>query len=98
MAGPHHNTIQDGQVGLLVPAFQVSQAVAQVAAHPGLEDDRWRKDGSPEGGCKLPSRHLVEPPLLPGNHGHDLTPASMLHPTICFLIWSYLNMRHCGHF
>ena len=33
---PHHDTVQDGQVGLLVPAFQVAQAVTQVAADPGL--------------------------------------------------------------
>ena len=54
MAGPHHNAVQDGKVGLLVPTFQVGQAVAQVTAHPCLEEQGTVEtdEGSSEGGCK----------------------------------------------
>ena len=39
MTGTHDDAVQDGKVGLLVPALEVTQAISQVAAHPGLNDE-----------------------------------------------------------
>ena len=39
MTGTHDDAVQDGKVGLLVPALEVTQAIPQVAAHPGLNNE-----------------------------------------------------------
>ena len=38
MTGTHDDAVQDGKVGLLVPALEVTQAISQVAAYPGLSN------------------------------------------------------------
>ena len=38
MTGTHDDAVQDGKVGLLVPALEVTQAISQVAAYPGLNN------------------------------------------------------------